>query len=324
MPLAAVATVTPLAMRGMRMVWPRLVAIRLDRLVVVEGRDLLLTFLLEDRGPHIRTSRNLGYRPGSVALSPSRRYLLIGNEVGNWFEVCDADTLEPFTSVSGPDQVACAFASQDGNDVLVCAPRPGQLQQRSLPEGEVLAESHCEKPKPFVVTSFTALGDDQTVAMMGHAFLGMDTTVHFAELSAWRQAPDELPEDLAKSLGERGYLDVDSGPCGWEEVLLFEEGGRRRATAPRPPVLTIANLASRQAVEEIGYDRVLRPGQPLVGTSLAVAIGFDSGLEVIPRRALAAERTFIPARAFSMDPASGRCVIVTPECGVSLVGLAKT
>jgi hypothetical protein len=324
MPLAAVATVTPLVMRGMRMVWPRLVAIRLDRLVVVEGRDLLLTFLLEDRGPHIRKSRNLGYRPGSVALSPSRRYLLIGNEVGNWYEVCDADTLEPFTSVSGPDHVACAFASLDGDDVLVCAPRPGQLQQRSLPDGEVLADSQCDKPKPFVVSSFTALGDDQTVAMMGHAFLGMDTTVHFAELSAWRRSPDALAGAIDKSLGERGYLDVDSGPCGWEEVVLFEEGGRRRAAAPRPPNLTVANLASRESVEQIGYDRVLRPGQPLIGTSLAVAIGFESGLEVMPRRALAGERTFIPARAFSMDPAAGRCVIVTPECGISLVALAKT
>jgi hypothetical protein len=324
MPLVPAATVNPLVMRGMRMVWPRLVALRLDRLVVVEGRDLLLTFVLEDRGPHIRNSRSLGYKAATMALSPSRRYLLIGNEVGNWYEVCDADTLEPFTSVSGPDKVACAFASQDGTDVLVCAPRPGQLQMRSLPDGDVVAESQCDKPKPFVVASFTALGDDQTVAVMGHAFLGMDSAACFTDLSVWRSKPEKLADDINAGLGERGFLDVDSGPCGWEEAVLFEEGGRRRAAAPRPPALTVVALGTRQPIEQIAYDRVLRPGQAMMGTSLALVVGFESGLEVIPRRALTAERAFIPARAFSVDPAAGRCVIVTPECAISLVQLAKT
>src|ERR1041384_2759992 len=57
-----IATIKPLAVKGVRMVWPRLVAYRLDRLAVLEGRDLLMAFALDDDKPRVREIRALAYK----------------------------------------------------------------------------------------------------------------------------------------------------------------------------------------------------------------------------------------------------------------------
>ena len=71
---AQLATLKPLPIKGVRMVWPRLVAYRLDRLAVLEGRDLLMSFSLDDDRPRVREVRPLGYKPQTMRLSASRRY----------------------------------------------------------------------------------------------------------------------------------------------------------------------------------------------------------------------------------------------------------
>src|SRR6266700_901352 len=126
-----IATIRPLAVKGVRMVWPRLVAYRLDRLAVLEGRDLLMAFSLDDEKPRVREVRALGYKPQSMRLSASRRFLLIGNESGNWYEVRDVEKLEPVARLSAPERFACAFATLADADVLVSAPRPGVLELMS-------------------------------------------------------------------------------------------------------------------------------------------------------------------------------------------------
>jgi hypothetical protein len=132
--------VTPIALPGIRVVWPRLLALRLDLLAIVEGRDLLMVFTLENTGPKLRHIRSLGYRPSTLSLSPSRAFLLLGNGTGNWFEVRDTKTDHPATEVGGPDAFSATFAALDGVDVLVSAGDFQQVEHHLLESLDLTAE----------------------------------------------------------------------------------------------------------------------------------------------------------------------------------------
>ena len=319
---AQLATLKPLAIKGVRMVWPRLVAYRLDRLAVLEGRDLLMSFALDDDRPRVREVRPLGYKPQTLRLSASRRYLLIGNETGNWYEVRDAEKLEPLAHVARPERFSCAFGTLDGADVLITAPRPGIIDLLDLPDGNLLTRVRREAGRTFVSASVIAVGEGDRVALLGHAFMS-PYWAHFLVDTATLQAGGVKMNDLLdQAAAARGSADLAVGPCGWDDILVYEgtsgpkPGSERRA-------LTVRRIAGGQIVEQVACDRVLGFRNPMMGTALAVAVGFDDGVLLLPRKDLPAQSQYIAARALSFDPDAGRLARITPECQVELVELAR-
>lgn len=317
-----IATIKPLAVKGVRMVWPRLVAYRLDRLAVLEGRDLLMSFSLDDDKPRVRELRALGYKPQSLSLSPSRRFLLIGNEAGNWYEVRDAEKLEPVARASGPERFACTFASLADADVLVSAPRAGVIEVMSLPDGKLVSRVRREAGRTFVAAGLIAVGDGDKVALVGHPSMSpfwSHVVVSTAALQAGGTPMNDLLDGAAAA---RGSSDLAVGPSGWDDVLVYEgnrgppPGGDRRS-------LTVRRLVGGEVLEQIPCDRVLGVKNPIIGTSLAVAIGFEEGVQLLPRMELGAEPLFLSAKALSFDPDAGRLARVTLECQVELVELVR-
>jgi hypothetical protein len=313
----AIATSRPLPIKGVRMVWPRLLAYRLDRLAVVEGRDLLMSFSLDDDRPRLREVRALGFKPHSMRLSASRQFLLLGNEAGNWYEVRDVEKLEPLTSIAAPDRFCCGFASLSDVDVLVSAPRPGIIEVIDIPDGDLLSRVRREVGRPLVMVNLIAIGDGHTVGLVGHPFMGLYSSHLCLPTAMLQEGGAALNDRLDGAVAARGNLDVALGPCGWDDVLVYEGAG---GTGGK---LSVRKLAGGAPVEEIACDRVPGPRTPLMGTSLAVAVGFDDGALILPRQDLTAEPLFVPARAMSFDPEAGRLVRVTADGLVELVELAR-
>jgi hypothetical protein len=317
-----IATIKPLAVKGVRMVWPRLVAYRLDRLAVLEGRDLLMSFSLDDDKPRVREVRALGYKPQSLRLSASRRFLLIGNEAGNWYEVRDADKLEPVARASGPERFSCAFASLSDTDVLVTAPRPGVIEVMSLPKGDLLSRVRRETGRTFVTAGLIPVGEGDKLALVGHPSMSpywSQVVVATSFLQAGGTPANDL---LDRAAAARGCSDLAVGPSGWDDILVYE-GQNGPPPAGDRRSLTVRRLAGGEVVEQIPCDRVLSVRNPMIGTSLAIAVGFDEGVQLLPRKDLRAEPRFLTAKALSFDPDAGRLAGVTLECLVELVELAR-
>jgi len=315
--------ISPIAIKGVRVVWPRLLAVRSDLLAIVEGRDLLMTFGLEASGPRIREVRALGYKPGSMTLSTSRHFLLLGNEAGNWFEVRDAGSGEPIASVAGPDRVVCALATLDDMDVLVSATRAGVVEILSLPDGDVLARLRWNRPKPFVFEALRPLGDGLSLGMVTHLFLSPTSAFAVAPVSALQGQEDALAALLDGAIDQRPALDTAVGPCGSEHVLVYERPGWRGPTPGQIAGLSVRRIADGSLVERVPCERGLNARCFLMGTSNVVACGVEGGVEVLPRASLAdIGPVFVAARATSFEPEAGRFAVATPDCRIELYELA--
>jgi hypothetical protein len=322
------AKVTPISLKGIRVVWPRLVALRLDQLAVVEGRDLLISLLLEDAGPKVRAMKNLGYRPGRISLSATRKHLLVWNDTGHWCEVRDSKTLEVVTYQSAPDPFEATFGMLGGEDILFTA-RPGAMDLFALPKGQPIMHLDCDKPKRFICTQLVGLGDGEALGIVGHDYLDLPVTSQVC-------VPSSLIEDeTAFSVGLRGTnnasdVQVVLGPCGWEELLVYRMPSRRPDQPARPVGFSINKLQTNEGESSIGatvefipYDAPVAVQSSMMATSLAIAVASDEGIRLIPRKALPELASFVPARAFGFDPDAGRVVIVGPECEIEVLDLPR-
>jgi len=318
--------VTPISLPGIRVVWPRLLALRLDLLAIVEGRDLLMVFTLENTGPKLRHIRSLGYRPGTLSLSPSRAFLLLGNGSGNWFEVRDTKTDHAVTEVGGPDAFPATFAALDGVDVLVSAARAGRIDLVSLPDGEALARTELVQPKPFVVDDMVPLGDGNDLAIVGHPFLDGYARRMFVPTGEIQSGGRAFKAKLEEALAKPGCYDAGVGPCGWEDVVVHQGAGRwGQPENAAEKGLTVRKLATGEVTEKVPCDQPIGVRQGLMGTSLTVAFAADGGVHVLPRQGLAGtERVFLPARAVSFDQEAGRVALATAESQIHVVELART
>jgi len=325
MPSSPAAKVTPISLPGIRVVWPRLLALRLDMLAVVEGRDLLLLFSLENVGPRLRKITTLGYRPGSLALSPSRGHVLLGNSTGSWYEVRQTKTADAVGAVAGPDPFSAAFATLEDVDVLVSAPRAGRLEMMSLPDGDTLSQTETGRGKPFMLDNIVALGDGQTVALVGHPFLDGLTRRLVLTTRELQKGGQRLVDRMDSAIADPGNTDLGVGPCGGQDVLIYQGAPRRGAKEdPGKRGLTVRRLQTDEVLEQVPCERVVSARQNVMGTSHAVALAAEGGVDLLPRKALAAEKTFFEARAFSFDSDAGRFAIAAPDSQIKIVDLAKS
>lgn len=305
--------------------WPRLLALRLDLLAIVEGRNLLLLFTLEDKGPKLRKICTLDFRPGSLSLSASRAHLLLGNAGGSWYEVRDARNGDPMMHVTGPDPFPATFASLDGAEVLVSVARASRLNVIGLPKGDALSQTDVARVGPFVVDNIVSVGDGQSLALIGHPFLDGYRRHLFVTVGELQKGGPLLLDRIKQATSETGSYDIDVGPCGWEDVLVYQGAGRRGAKEdPARLGLTVRRLATGDVLENVAYEAGGAKREGLMGTSLAAAFLSEGGVQLVPRKGLDAEPTFIATRAASFDPESGRVAIATPDCQLQLIDLARS
>lgn len=325
MPGSPAVKIAPIALPGIRVVWPRLLALRLDLLAIVEGRDLLMVFTLEDSGPKLRHIRSLGYRPGTLSLSASRAFLMLGNGAGNWFEVRDTKTADAVAEVAGPDAFSATFAALDGMDVLISAARVGRIDVIGLPDGEALARTELAQPKPFIVDDMVPIGDGSNLAIVGHPFLDGYARQMFVPTSLLQEGGRGFATKLEETLAKPGFYDAGVGPCGWEDVVVHQGAGRwGQPENVAEKGLTVRRLANGEVLEKVPCDHLIGSRQGLMGTSLVVAFGADGGVHLLPRKGLSAERLFLPARAVSFDQEAGRVALATAESQIHVVELART
>lgn len=322
------AKVNSLVLKGLRIVWPRLVAMRLDLLTVVEGRDLLVAFVLEDAGPRVRGMRHLGYRPACVSISQTRKHLLVANDHGNWYEVLNARTLEPVFTQAGSDAFPCTFATLSGDDVLVSA-RPGSLEFSQVPSGNTIMRIPCDKPRAFIATQTVELAAGEAVGVVGHTFLDSRMGPLVFRMGAFLEGENELLLGI-KRLSDLGHNHVAIGPCGWEEVLLYRETPRLGNRAAEVPGFSVHKLPTEDTetsagpvLEFVAHPKPLAADARIMATSLAIAAASERGLELVPRAGLAAPASFLPGRAFGFDAEAGRIVLVTPDGGIDVVELPR-
>jgi hypothetical protein len=322
------AKVTPISLKGVRVVWPRLVALRLDQFAVVEGRDLLISLLLEAAGPKVRAMKNLGYRPGRISLSATRKHLLVWNDAGNWCEVRDSKTLEVLTNQSAPDPFEATFGMLGGDDILFTA-RSGGIDLFALPKGQPIMHVDCDKPKRFICTQLVGLGDGEALGIVGHNYLDLPVSAVVSVPSSLIEEESEFVAGL-RGASNAGDVQVVLGPCGWEEILVYKQPSRRSDQPAKPVGFAINKLQTQEGepgigpvVEFIPYEAPLAANAHIMATSLAIAVASDEGIRLLPRKALLQEASFVPARAFGFDPDAGRVVIVGPECEISVLDLPR-
>jgi hypothetical protein len=209
-----------LSIKGIKLEWPRLIAIRGDRLVLVEGRDLILAF--EGVGtPRSRSLlvERLGWAPSRVELSPSGRYLLLHSSRGNYALVWDLERNRPIQEVYGPESVCAALNVVDDLDVLVYSKRPGLFAALALQRMEPLFEATALEPTPFVFTAIVPLHEPEMVATVQHRFLEENEALSTLSLSTLRADKGLLPQVLqTEQIDQASKLIV--GRAGPGEVLV--------------------------------------------------------------------------------------------------------
>ena len=159
--------------------------------------------------------------------------------------------------------------------------------------------------RTFVAAALVAVGDGDQVALVGHPTMSPFWS-HVVVATSFLQAGGAPMNDLLdRAAAARGCSDLALGPSGWDDVVIYE-GNSGPPPAGDRRTLTVRRLAGGEVLEQIPCDRVLGVKNPIIGTSLAVAIGFEEGVQLLPRKDLPAAPLFLSAKALSFDPDAGR------------------
>jgi hypothetical protein len=310
---------TRLALRGVRLRWPRAVALRRDRLAVVEGRDLVMSLALAADGtPQIKDARPTGWSVGAIRLSPTGRYLLVSSKTGTWVEIRSPDTGEVLGTLNGPEKVVAAFALLDDDEVLVASRRPGVLEVYALPSLTLEAQTKPPTGVPFVFDELVAMDDGNTVAAVVHPYLETRSTMAFLPMTEIVRTPYAVSDRLAAAMKIHHAGDLAVGPCGWDSAVVLEidpEG-----SFPGLHVIKVADGSRTDYVEFESFD----DNRLIMGTSRAIAVGVADGIHVLARGADEGDPPrFAPALAYGFDSESGRAALVTPERDIVVVTLPR-
>jgi hypothetical protein len=305
-----------ISVRGITLKWPTCLALRRDRLVVVDGRDLLMSF--EDvTAPRLLPNQviTLGWHPAQVAMSPSQRYVSLAAEPGNYVEVWDLQTREPVGAVSGPERVTSTFVAFEGRELLVFSRRAGVLEAFALGgKGELGFVAPCAQPTPFVFTSLVSLEDGDGVLAVGHRYLkGADRLVQLSVrqlLASNTSAADAIEAPLSTGFAVAG------GPCGFGQIAIYCDPSGRRSTG----TLTVEKTGSREVVESFPFAPQVDLDLSMVGTKHALALVGHGQLDLVSRGANR-DLQRVPVRAAAIDPESQRLVVVTSTGEIERVEL---
>jgi hypothetical protein len=310
---------TRLALRGVRLRWPRAVALRRDRLAVVEGRDLVMSLALAADGtPQIKDARPTGWSVGAIRLSPTGRDLLVSSKTGTWVEIRSPDTGEVLGTLNGPEKVVAAFALLDDDEVLVASRRPGVLEVYALPSLTLEAQTKPPTGVPFVFDELVAMDDGNTVAAVVHPYLETRSTMAFLPMTEIVRTPYAVSDRLAAAMKIHHAGDLAVGPCGWDSAVVLEIDPED--SFPGLHVIKVADGSRTDYVEFESFD----DNRLIMGTSRAIAVGVADGIHVLARGADEGDPPrFAPALAYGFDSESGRAALVTPERDIVVVTLPR-
>jgi hypothetical protein len=318
-PQVAAPASTRMPLKGVRLRWPRAIALRRDRMAVVEGRDLVMSLALADDGtPQIRDARPVGWSVGAIRLSPTGRHLMVSSTAGTWLEIRNPDTGDVLGTLNGPDRVVATFAFLDDDEVVVVSRRPGVLEAYTLPSLTPVFQTKTPSGVPFVFDELVAMDDGNTLGAVVHPYLETRSTMAFLSLSEVVRAPYAVNERLSAAMKAHHAGDVAVGPCGWDSAVSLEidpEG-----SFPGLHVVKLADGSRTDYVEFESFD----DNRLLMGTSRAIAVGVADGIHVLARGADEGEAPrFAPALAYGFDTESGRAALVTPERDILIVTLPR-
>jgi hypothetical protein len=292
------------SVRGITLKWPTCLALRRDRLAVVDGRDLLMSF--EDvTAPRLLPDQvvTLGWHPASVQLSSSQRYVSLTAEPGNYVEVWDLHTREPVGAVSGPERVVATFVTFDGRELLVFSRRAGVLEAFALGGKELGFVAPCSMPAPFVFTALTSLEDGGTVLAVGHRFLkGADRLVSLS-VRALLASPSSATEAIEAPLATGFTVAGGRGEAG-QFVIYCDPAGRKHNGT-----LTVERTGSREVVEAFAHPAAVHGELSLLAAPTAIALVQPDRVDLVSRGG-AHEVQRIPVRIAAIDAGGARLVIV--------------
>lgn len=253
---------TPLVVRGLQLVWPRVVALGGSTLAMIDGRDQL--YVLSDVGTtamRVQWAERLDWKPAWMRLSPSERYLLLGSDRGNYLRVLDLEHKKMLCEVAGPEHIVAAVGALGDDEVLVDSSRPGRLQVRMLPSLRSVLAVELMHPRPQVWTELISLGGGDRWAMVGHRFLDRDDQLVAVSLEALSsmsgaEAAEVLggdvltsaPELVVRPLGE-DRLAVLSTTASGTTLALGEHDAALEA--PTPVALSLDGLLDVSVTEGV-------------------------------------------------------------------------
>jgi hypothetical protein len=294
-----------ISVRGLRLKWPTCIAMRRKSLVVVEGRDLLVT------SPNATDERSMpghvqlvGWHPGSVAFSPSLKYVMLCAEQGNYSELWDLQNRKPLVAVAGPERVAATVLMVGNKEVLVCSRRAGMLEGFVLPELQPAFFVKCMTPLPFVFSALVPLGTGDTFAAIGHRLLESEDRLLLLSTRAIAADANVVEKGIEAPEAKGAGLQV--GPCGKDGMVLYRDPAARRA----PGTLNVLRLADREVLEVVEQKHPLQPYSTLMATAEAITIAGRTSLEILPRSGFGEERLAIAVRSCALDPDSGQTAVV--------------
>lgn len=272
-----------LVVRGVQLLWPRVVAFAGSTVAMVEGREHL--FVLSDvgtSGMRVTFSERLRWRPSWMRLSPQERYLLLGSDKGNYVQVIDIETRRPILEAGGPERIVAAVGAMGDDEVLVHSTRQGRFEVIMLPSLRSLLSVDVMHPRPQVWTELVSLGGGDQWGLVGHRFLDRDDQLVLVSLEALSSvenadAQDVLggtavataPQLTVRALGEDRLAIFSATPTGTELAISDREGKVASRTPLALPLTGLQDVALTSSLLVAAYpDRMVV--QPLDGSTPTV------------------------------------------------------
>lgn len=304
--MSALVDRRPVEWRGVKLDWARLVALAGPRLVIVEGRDVLLALELSNSRARVTHVQRLRWSPQAMTLSPSGRFALFSSALGNYATLWDLEAGQGVFELAGPESVAAAIARFGEEELLLCSREPGVLEAISLPSVQPLFRVELEKTKPFVFSSIFPLSDG-TVCVSGHRYLEMnDQHARFSLHDAFFE-PAKIARTLEAPPAIEGTRIVHGASLAAERLTLVE----------RDETNATVYLGDRVHALDTATDHLA-----LMATSSTLVVGRKTAVQLLERRDLSSAPEVVRVRAHALDAARRQLALITPKGSVELCEVA--
>ncbi len=157
---------------GLKITWPRLLAVCRTHLALMEGRNqLVLLNLAEGQSLKIQALQTLPFGPKKIRVTDEGRHVLLISGHGNYAAVWSTEKSRLVLELAGPDGLAATLTQIDGEDVLVASRHPSQIEAWALPSAKPLFSARVSAA-PFIIQQIVHSGDYWR--MIGHRYLEID------------------------------------------------------------------------------------------------------------------------------------------------------
>jgi hypothetical protein len=293
--------------KGVKLEWARLAALSGDRVVLVEGRDLLMVLDLSASRGRVTHVQRLRWSPQTISLSPSGRFVLLSASRGNYATLWDLEAGQGVFELAAPESIAATVARFRGEELLLFSREPGVLEALALPSLDPLFRVELDRSKPFVFSSIFVMPDEGRCFVSGHRYLEMSEELASFSLADAFSDAGRVARAIDAPTSIQGTRIVHGASSRSECVTLVERDETNAALylGETCAVLTTAN-------EHTG----------VMATDRALIVGRKNALHLSSRKDLSAEPLSVRTRGYGFDPAGSRLVLINTKGGVELCQVA--